>query len=405
VAKSNNGHVTRRRWLKSTGVLGGATLAGCLGDGGNTPTETDGGNGGTPTSTTSGEESYTFGFAAMAAPSPWHQIWMRTHKWYAQDLGHEMLVTNAEFDLARQTNQVQSMINRGIDALIISPVSSGGAKQLVENTLEQGVPVMTNNSTVFSQQVPLFVAFGNYAGAYLAGKELAKRINDLYGGGRVIDIMGNQTSATAQQRSQGFTDAVEEEGLSVATHVAAKWSVEKAISKTTAFLQKDSDIQGIYGAWGSATEAARKALERQDMLVKRGEDGHVPIANIDATPVTLNNIRKGWADVSVDQPMPFYAPLTIHYLIQYLEGGNDPGVLPETGTEVAAEDLSFKPENPGGPEGHEKIWAEDYWAPGEVQPFTHEGTEYHRLFKLKPLAVTPENANADYLWANFVDLL
>jgi ABC-type sugar transport system substrate-binding protein len=265
---------------------------------------------------------------------------------------------------------------------------------------------MTNNSTVFSKEIPMWVAFGNYSGGYLAGKKIAAKVNDLYGGGRVIDIMGNQTSATAQQRSQGFTDAVEEEGLTVAKHVAAKWSVEQTIQKTTAFLQQDDDIQGMYGAWGAASEGMRKALERQDMLVERGEDGYIPTGVIDATPVAGKNIREGFTEVAVDQPMPFYAPITIHYLTDYLDAGKDPSVLPEMGTEIGGDDIDFAPESTdGGPEGHTKLWQKDYWAPAQVESFSNEGTDYHKFFKMQPLAVTKDNVEEDFLWAKHTDLL
>jgi ABC-type sugar transport system substrate-binding protein len=317
-----------------------------------------------------------------------------------------MTVTNAEFDATTQTQQIQSMVNSGIDGLIISPVSSGGMVDAVENAIDEGVAVMTNNSTVFSNEVPLFVAFGNYAGGYLAGKRIADKVNELYGGGRVLDIMGTQTSATAQQRSQGFTDAVEEEGVTVAQHIAAEWSVEQTISKVTSFLQSDDDIQGMYGAWGAASEGMRQALDRQGMLVERGNDGYIPTGVIDAVPVAIENINNGYTEVAVDQPMPFYAPITINYLTQYLDADKDAGVLPELGVDVGAGDVDIEPESTdGGPDGHELIWQNDYWAPASLESFSNDGTDYHKFFKMQPLAVTQDNSDADYLWAKHVDLL
>jgi ABC-type sugar transport system substrate-binding protein len=375
--------------IQALGIGAGASLAGCLGQIGGD----DSGDG------------YKLGFAAMAAPSPWHRMWMRTHEWYAQDQGHEIIVANAEFEAEQQTRQVQNMLNKGVDGLIISPVSSGGSVDVVENALDEGVAVMTNNSSVFTQEIPLFVAFGNYSGGYLAGKQIAAKVNDLYGGGRLLDIMGDQTSETAQLRSQGFTDAVNEEGLTVARHIAAKWSVEKAIEKTTAFLQQDSDIQGMYGAWGAATEAMRQSLKRQDMLVERGDDGYIPMGVIDAVPVALENIRNGYLEVAVDQPMPFYGPVTIEYMTDYLEADKDESVLPSQGEKIGADQLSIEPEEEKGPEGHTNLWKRDYWAPAEVQLFSDEDTDYHPYFRMEPLAVTKENVDAEYLWAKYVDLL
>jgi hypothetical protein len=150
----------------------------------------------------------------------------------------------------------------------------------------------------------------------------------------------------------------------------------------------------------------RQALDRQGMLVERGNDGYIPTGVIDAVPVAIENINNGYTEVAVDQPMPFYAPITINYLTQYLDADKDAGVLPESGVEVGAGDVDIEPESTeGGPDGHELIWQNDYWAPASIESFSNDGTDYHKFFKMQPLAVTQENSDADYLWAKHVDLL
>ena len=57
--------------------------------------------------------------------------------------GIDLIVTNAESDLNKEISDIQSMVDQGVDALIISPLNSEGLDPALDYAREHGVPIMT----------------------------------------------------------------------------------------------------------------------------------------------------------------------------------------------------------------------------------------------------------------------
>ena len=68
---------------------------------------------------------------------------MKLIKAEAERLGIELITTNAESDLNKEISDIQSMVDQGADALIISPLNSEGLDPALDYAKEAGVPIMT----------------------------------------------------------------------------------------------------------------------------------------------------------------------------------------------------------------------------------------------------------------------
>jgi hypothetical protein len=95
--------------------------------------------------------------------------------------------------------------------------------------------------------------------------------------------------------------------------------------------------------------------------------------------------------------MPYYGPIAIEYLLQHIEEGGYQG--PSPGDTVAAGDIEIQNVESGGA----TPFAEDYWAPAEVEAWESEGTEYYPWVTPRSPVVTPDIADAGYLWGNYAD--
>jgi len=203
---SNRSRLSRRKYLTTVGIGATVGLAGCTGgDGGDDSDGSgsdgdgdgggggdgggDGGDGGGNTTTTSGGDgggAYTFGFSIKNMNNPWLQVFRRIGKLYAESLGHEMTVTQAGGDAQTQIQNVKSMLNEGIDGLVISPYSSDATVGVIEEATDQGVPVYTANSSAPTESIPMFIGFGSFDAGYRAGQKMITALSDTYGGSRVV---------------------------------------------------------------------------------------------------------------------------------------------------------------------------------------------------------------------------
>ncbi len=92
----------------------------------------------------------------------------------AESLGVDLHVVAGEWDLARQTSQVQNFITQRMDAIVIAPVDSRGIVSAVEEANRAGIPVFTADIAAAGGEVVSHVASDNAQGGRLVGEYLAR---------------------------------------------------------------------------------------------------------------------------------------------------------------------------------------------------------------------------------------
>jgi D-xylose transport system substrate-binding protein len=92
----------------------------------------------------------------------WFQCFARSGKWYAQENDVKFTITDGKIDAARQKRNAANLLNSGVDGLIMSAVDSNAAATIVSDANKQGVPVFNASAATNSENVPLYIGFGNY---------------------------------------------------------------------------------------------------------------------------------------------------------------------------------------------------------------------------------------------------
>lgn len=397
---SNRSRKTRRSYLKIATSISVVGLAGCLGgDGGG-----NGGDSGSNDGDGGGDDgSYTIGFETMGlGGDPWMGAFTNAAEWYAEDNGINLEVSNGQFDSAKQIEDLRQMIRQDVDGIVISPFEPGALASVVEDAVDDGIPVFTANSTASTDAVSMFTAFGNANAAGSAAELMISRLEDRYGEarGEVVEIVAPQRNPTFVDRHEGFVNRIEEEdNIDIVDQIQVEESNQASItSKLSTRLQQNTDFDGLYCPDLNSELGTLAAMENTDTKVARGEDGHIIMTGIDAGPNVISAIENGYMDGSVDQPNLFYGPISIKYLIDYLEADDGESALPEMGTEVTADDLDIQGER------HQGVnpFQEPIWAPATVTEY-EAGDATQQYFRTQGVTVTEENADVAYIWGNIMD--
>ena len=122
----------------------------------------------------------------------------------ADSLGMDLHIVAGEWDLARQTSQVQNFINQGMNAIVIAPVDSRGIVSAVEEANRANIPVFTADIAASGGNVVSHIASDNAQGGRLVGEYLARR---LHGIGKVA-ILDQPTVTSVIDRVRGFREAL-----------------------------------------------------------------------------------------------------------------------------------------------------------------------------------------------------
>ena len=202
----------------------------------------------------------------------------------ADSLGIDLHIVAGEWDLARQTSQVENFITQGMNAIVIAPVDSRGIVSAVEEANRAEIPVFTADIAAAGGGVTAHIASDNAQGGRLVGEFLARRLN---GRGKVA-ILDQPTVTSVIDRVRGFREALAAypDIAIVAAPAVERGLREVAKQKTDNLLQSHRDLNAIFG---SNDDCALGALAS---IRAAGRTG-IAIVGFDATPEAQAAIREG----------------------------------------------------------------------------------------------------------------
>lgn len=232
---------------------------------------------------------------------------------------YELIITAAEFDLGKQTSQIEDFVARKVDAIVVCPVDSKGIGAAIRKANEAKIPVFTADISAQEGEVVSHIASDNVAGGRLAGEYLAK----LLGGKGTVGIIDQPAVTSVLDRVQGFKEAVGKfPNMKIVADVNGQGVRDRAMQAASDVLQAHPDIQGIFGINDDSALGALDAAQQFKRM-------NVAIVGYDATPPAVDAILKGTqlkADV-IQFPKKI-GSATIQKIKEYFTGQQVPKVVP-----------------------------------------------------------------------------
>jgi ribose transport system substrate-binding protein len=207
----------------------------------------------------------------------------------ADSLQIDLQIVAGEWDLARQTAQVDNFINQEVDAIVIAPVNSSGIVSAIGEANRAGIPVFTADIASEGGSVVAHVASDNRQGGRLLGEYVARRLG---GGGNVV-ILDQPTVSSVRDRVAGFREALRAHPN---IRVVASPAVERGIrdvakQKMDNLLATGQRIDAVFGTNDDCALGALAAIQAA------GRSGII-IVGYDATPEARTAISQGTALVA-----------------------------------------------------------------------------------------------------------
>jgi len=233
--------------------------------------------------------------------------------------GYELVVTTADFDLGKQTSQIEDFLARKVDAIVVCPVDSSGVGPAIRKANAAGIPVFTADIAAKEGDVVCHVASDNVAGGRLAGEYLAKAI----GGSGAVAIINQPVVTSVLDRVKGFREAIAQHpGITVVADVDGQGVRDRALEATSDVLQAHPDLRGIFGI---NDDSALGALD----AVRQFKREKIVLVGYDATEPAVDAIKKGEAlEADVIQYPKKIGATTIEKIRDYFAGSAPPKVVP-----------------------------------------------------------------------------
>lgn len=228
------------------------------------------------------ERTYKIG-VSQCGPGQWREK-VNQEMLAAQHLYEEavkVVVCNANDDTQYQIRQIDSLINAGIDLLVVAPNEAEPISEAIAKVRQKGIPVIFFDRKATTDDYTAFIGGSNVEAGKIMGDYTVQVAEDLHITGRkpfIMEITGAMSTSPAQERHEGFAKAME--GHTELNYVCkeADWTSDEAcriaeeqintgILPDIVFCHNDGMATGVYKA-----------------VVETGTEGKIKIIGIDGLP-------------------------------------------------------------------------------------------------------------------------
>lgn len=266
-------HLTSRRGLLlgTAAVSAGALLTGCTSNESKDEPAVD--------EQTAADDkpgkAVTIGFAGPQADHGWLNAINENAKSRAERYEDVTLeITEGSNDTAQQIGQIETLINKKVDVLVVLPADGKALTQVGLKAMRAGIPVV-NLDRIFNspQAYRCWIGGDNYGMGLNAGHYIGERLKDKENA-RVIELAGLDNLELTQQRTQGFDDALKNyPNIKKVARQAAEFTVESGQAKMAQLLQAQSRFDALWNHDDDQGVGALRAIEqagRDDFLMVGG---------------------------------------------------------------------------------------------------------------------------------------
>lgn len=205
----------------------------------------------------------------------------------AKNVEIAMVSAGGDANVDRQISQIQDLIQRRVDALVVGATNGEGVAPVVETAIGQGIPVVGLSSIPATDKLISRVGADHYG----MGRLQAQCLGDLLGGqGQVAMMAGPAGQSWADERAQGFQDtmAADYPGIEIIAVDRTNDNRNAATNLMEDWLQRFPDLKGIYTASEDIGAGAADAINAANRT------GEIVVSSSNLGPIGEQYLKDGY---------------------------------------------------------------------------------------------------------------
>src|SRR5215207_1454906 len=176
----------------------------------------------------------------------------------------EIEYANADQDAAKQQQQAEAAITKGVKVLVLDPVDAASAGAIVNRAKQSQIPVVSYDRLVTDADIDYYISFDNEKVGQLQGESLVSKLEDDGAKGDVVMINGAPTDNNAKLFKQGAHSVIDDSPFKVAKEYdTPDWSPDKAQQEMEQAITSvgDDGFVGVYAANDGTAGGAIAAMK------------------------------------------------------------------------------------------------------------------------------------------------
>jgi ribose transport system substrate-binding protein len=185
------------------------------------------------------------GYSMSFATIEWLVTQRRGVEEAAQAAGFELVFADARDNPAKQVRDLEDMVTRKCDVILISTYYAEAITPAVRMINEAGIPLVVLSSSIKGNiSWTCHLSTDTLGTARAAGEYFVKTLG---GKGRIVQIEGKPGSVVNQMRGSGWREVIARNpGIEIVKHVVANYERMQALRHMEDILRSTRDISAVY---------------------------------------------------------------------------------------------------------------------------------------------------------------
>lgn len=195
---------------------------------------------------------------------------------------------SANDDVNTQVSQIEQLINKGVDAIIIVPVNASTLGPQVQTAKDAGIPVIAVNTGLIGPAADLLSSNVLPDDVAAGSQEMSQMAKTLNGQGNIVVLQGPLGSSPELNRTAGIKKILDQNPrIKVLAMQTAEWDRNKAYNVMKNWISAfGSELNGVVSENDDMAIGAHRALQEANI--------NVPIVGIDGIQDGLQGVKDGW---------------------------------------------------------------------------------------------------------------
>ncbi len=223
------------------------------------------------------EGPFVIGLSNFSLGNSWRVQMIEEAKYYAnqhKDLVKELIVTEAEEDISKQISDIEDLIVKNVDAILITAASPKALVPVVEKAMAAGIVVVDYDNLVYTDNITAHIIVDQKEFGRVQGEWLVKAMGEK---GDIIAFNGIKGTAISAERFEGAKSVFDKyPNIRIVQEVYADWDYAKAKRAMESLLAAYPKIDGIWSQGGAMSEGVIESYLEHNMVPPpvTGEDGN-----------------------------------------------------------------------------------------------------------------------------------
>ncbi|MBI9102260.1 MAG: ABC transporter substrate-binding protein [Spirochaetales bacterium] len=216
--------------------------------------------GGQQDSESDGDGTFTIGWSNAGMGDSWRQFLQSNFlaEVAATPEITKHYITNADERPEKQIADIDDLIAKGIDGLIVYPTVGEAIAPAIERAFDAGIPVVVFGGNIATDKYTSLVTQDLFGYGRSQAEWLVKQLD---GKGKIIMLSGIAGNTTAEERLTGAKEVFESTpGIEILDHQYCDWSITKTKSIMEAVINAFPEIDGIWADSGLMSWPALESL-------------------------------------------------------------------------------------------------------------------------------------------------